>query len=243
MSESESGSASGRLAAAIRRSLNLPSFQRSAADLISRCDPGATVLDIGCGANSPLGKLCGSRTLVGIDSHGPALDAARRRGTHDEYLQADVLADFDRVLACRSERDVQLVVLSHVIEHLPKRRGFELLDRLEELTQRFVLVETPNGFLPQGAEQGNEAQRHRSGWFAHDFEGLGYEVCGTGGLKWWHGYQGEPRFKARGAPTLEALIVRALPAASHPRIAFLLTAWKDVRGMGPSAAGQATAST
>jgi hypothetical protein len=128
-------------------------------------------------------------------------------------------------------QSIQLVVLMHVIEHVPKRIGFDLLELAESLTQRFVLVETPNRFLPQGAEYGNPAQHHLSGWYPHDFVGSGYEVKGTAGTRHLRGYAGRPRFGGPGGQSLDFVLARLLWIERFPSSAYSIAAWKDVRGV------------
>jgi SAM-dependent methyltransferase len=133
-----------------------------------------TGLDIGCNENSPLTSLRGTGfRSTGLDAYLPALEVARWKGLHDEYLCCDV-----RQLPDDCAFDV--VVASHVIEHLTRDDGFELLRKIEKLARRLIYIETPLGFVEQGALNGNPFQRHLSGWFPMDFESRGYTVFGLG---------------------------------------------------------------
>jgi hypothetical protein len=211
--------------------LRIPRIGQFARRLASMCDQDAVVLDLGCGERSPIGEAVGGLRTIGIDGDADALQRARQRGTHADYIKANLLLDFSEVKTAVANENVQLVVLAHVVEHLPKEGGFELLTRAEQLSGRFVLIETPNGFLPQGPEYGSELQRHLSGWFPHDFEGLGYEVHGTAGTKYLRGYAGSPRVSRRGGQSLDFLLARMLWIERFPRHAFSLLAWKDMRGI------------
>ena len=215
----------------VERAVRLPRLSRYARALVDRCDPEALVVDLGCGDRSPVRSFIGGRALVGVDSQSFVLERARRSGTHDEFVQADLLDALNAVEQTLAGREVQLVCLLHVIEHLPKRVGFEVLERAEALTSRFVLVDTPNRFLPQGPEYGNAHQRHLSGWFDHDFIGLGYDVHGTAGTRYLRGYAGEPRIPVRGGESVDFVLARALWIERFPRHAYNLTAYKDVRGV------------
>ncbi len=131
-----------------------------------------TVLDVGCGANSPVTRLkTGYR--VGLDVFLPYLLEARRRGTHDDFVLADAnhLPLKDRSLDC--------VVALDVVEHLEKQRGYELIAELERVAKRRVVVTTPNGFIPTPDAE-IPWQEHRSGWIPDEFRRLGYRVCGFG---------------------------------------------------------------
>ena len=150
-----------------------PAPKRLLQELIAR-DGLATGLDVGCGPGSPLTALRGPHfRSTGIDSYAGALEAAREREVHDEYLQADFLGH-------RFEQQFDVVVLSHVIEHFPRDLGMEVLRKAEQLARRIVYVETPHGFLEQVPEDDNPGQRHLSGWFPHDFESRAYTVFGSG---------------------------------------------------------------
>lgn len=192
-------------------------------------------LDIGCGIASPLSRFRPALRTVGLDAHTVA--DAQAAGAHDHYIAADIL-DMpvervqDELQARFGRRTADLVSLFGVIEHLPKRAGIELLDRIEQLGSRWVVIDTPNGFVPQGPEYGNPFQRHLSGWFAHDFEGRGYTVRGSLGTRWLRGYMGEPRIRFPGARLFDNIVLaRLLMTRRFPGHAFNICAVKDLRGV------------
>jgi SAM-dependent methyltransferase len=227
VASSGAGSFSDRLARVLRN----PTAHRYTQKVV---DEGgcAVALDIGCGSGSLLSVHRPRLRTIGVDVFEPVVAEAQTRGTHDEVLLADVMeSDRETLLAPNGGRPVDLVTLYHVIEHIPKRRGYELLERCEELTRKFVVVATPNGFLPQGPEYGNESQRHLSGWFSHDFEGLGYDVFGSDGTKYLRGYAGMPRLRFRGWTATDVFLAWLLNTRRHPKHAFSLVAIKDVRGV------------
>lgn len=148
-----------------------------------------SALDVGAGTVSVLSELRGELRSTAVDAFAPSIETARSAGLHDEYVVGDMLehdfggATFDAVVA------------NEVIEHMEKWQGWALLKRMEQLASKVVIITTPNGFQPQAAEYGNPWQRHRSGWFTHDFRGLGYEVEGIFGPKVLRGYAGRPRWR------------------------------------------------
>jgi SAM-dependent methyltransferase len=189
-------------------------------------------LDVGCGGYSHLNAFRPRITTVGIDAFPEAIELSKARDTHDRYIVADILReDLIDLLDEFGGAKFDLVTLYDVIEHLPKKLGYELLDRCEQLTSKYLLLQTPNGFLEQGPEFGNEHQRHLSGWFAHDFEGLGYKVYGTTGTKYLRGYAAGPKYKLPGILCFDTILGRLLRIQKHHRHAFNLIAIKDVRGV------------
>jgi hypothetical protein len=136
-----------------------------------------TGLDVGCGESSPLTPLRknGFRS-IGLDASPERLENARRRSEHDEYYCADILT-----FPLDSLPPVDVVVMSHVIEHLSREDGLRLLQVAERFARRLIYVETPRGFMEQlDCLQGDLLQEHRSGWFPWDFEARGYMVFGSG---------------------------------------------------------------
>ncbi len=198
-------------------------------------DPECKVAaDIGCGSFSPLSDFKSKLTTIGIDVDARTIEVAREANAHSCYIVADVLQDsLDEILSAHTcpGQKFDLVTLFGVIEHFPKRIGYELLEKCEQLTSKYILLETPNGFVEQGPEYGNEFQRHLSGWFPHDFEGLGYKVYGATGTKYLRGYAAQHKYKFKGAALCDLLLSNLLRIKSNPRHAFNLIAVKDVRGV------------
>ena len=215
----------------IERALPTPTVADHLADLADR-DDCRLALDLGCGTRSALAAHRPKLHTVGLDAFQEVLDEARALGVHDDYVLADVLAfEVDEILEKTGGRRFDLVYMSHVIEHLPKHEGHALLRRCEELTDKFIVIETPNGFVEQGPEYGNPYQRHLSGWFPHEFEGYAYSVYGSFGTRHIRDYGGYPRRQIPGWYTADVLLSALLRIRSHPRHAFNLVAVKDVRGV------------
>lgn len=198
--------------------------------------PGVQLaLDIGCGVTSLLTQFRPRLLTTGLDVF--TIDAAARGNAHDHYVSADItdipVEQVMEGLQARFGRPrVDIVTLFGVIEHLPRPTGLEILEKVERLSDRFLLVETPNGFVPQGPEYGNPYQRHLSGWFPHDFEAFGYRVHGSLGTKYLRGYMGEPRTRFPGARLLDNVVLaRLLMTHRFPQHAFSITAIKDLQGV------------
>jgi Methyltransferase domain len=191
-----------------------------------------TALDIGCGNLSAVSQFRPRLRTAGLDAAESALELSRSLRQHDDYILADIAKmNVDEVFAKTGGRRFDLVLMCDLIEHLSKRNGLELLEKCERLSSKYIIVATPNGFLEQGPEHGNEYQRHLSGWFRHDFEGLGYTVRGTMGTKFLRGYAALPKYNFPGSLKLDWVLAWLIRAERHPRHAFSLIAVKDVRGV------------
>jgi hypothetical protein len=173
-------------------------------------------LDIGCGEHSLLTPLRAyGFHSTGLDIWPDMIEEARLHNRHDDYILGDVrTAAFDRKF--------DVVVLNHVIEHLPRDEGMGLLRRLETISTKMLVIGTPNGFLEQTAYDGNPFQRHLSGWFPGDFESRGYTVFGSG-LRCLRGPEGRSRWLPRTCVrTIDRLLAWYL--LRRPRASFSILA-------------------
>ncbi len=142
-----------------------------------------SVLDVGCGSNSPLAKVRKHFYSVGVDIHKPSIAMSKKNKIHDEYKIGDVFM-IDKLF---QGKKFDTVVALDLIEHLPKQKGRELLAKMTKLAKKKVILLTPNGFVQQTPYDGNEFQRHVSGWDVDDFRKRGFRVYGMRGLKWLRG--------------------------------------------------------
>lgn len=175
-----------------------------------------TVLDLGCGFNSPL-QYCRHLHSLGVDIFEHYIDISRSRGIHSEYLKADISqVDFDH-------GSFDVVLCAQVIEHFSRADGLALLERMEPWARKKVIITTPNGYLAKDKRDGNEQQEHLSGWTPEDFTGRGYRVRGMSGLKAIRADRGATLFWRR------AFDVTSKFTYFYPAIAFQLLAVKDLR--------------
>lgn len=146
-------------------------------EIVNDCQ---TLLDVGCGASSPIQKFTRKlRHTVGVDCFPEALAKSQSLGIHRQYVLADVLS-LDKNFASRS---FDCVVALDLIEHLPKADGLRLITAMEKIAVKKIIIFTPNGFLPQGVYDGNPNQVHLSGWTADEIKKLGFRVMGINGWK------------------------------------------------------------
>jgi hypothetical protein len=191
--------------------------------VVGHCD---TMLDVGCGVSSPVQQFARKlKHTVGFDAHQPAIDAARAAGIHHDYVCADV-RELDRHFAPRS---FDCVVALDLIEHLEKADGLQLLDSIERIARKRVIVFTPNGFVPQGAYGGNDFQIHRSGWTPDEMRARGYRVRGYNGWKPLRGELSDIKWKPYGFFFRLSNATQKL-VQEHPEHAFQIVCIKDVAG-------------
>lgn len=142
-----------------------------------------SVLDVGCGSNSPIAKVKKHFYSVGVDMFAPSIEKSRKAGIHDAYKRGNVLA-IDRMFGSKK---FDAVIALDLIEHLEKKQGYDLIKKMSTLAKKKIIIMTPNGFYKQDPYEGNTYQIHKSGWTVDDFIKLGFTVRGIRGIKWLRG--------------------------------------------------------
>jgi len=192
----------------------------------------STVLDLGCGPNSPLGALTHLSKRVGVEPFGPYLQSARNLGTHDEFHQK-LITELDFEV-----RSFDAVIMIDVIEHMTEEDGLTALRLAEKWARKKVIINSPNGYIPQKSLDGNPLQEHKSGWSYSRMKDLGFVSRGLAGPKWLrHEVEAETmgddlltsiRFRPKIVWFIIATLLQPL-VYRFPRFAFSLMSIMDVR--------------
>jgi len=138
-----------------------------------------TLLDVGCGSNSPVQTFNKNLYCVGVDAFQPSIDRSIAKGIHNEYIKLDVM----QIQNHFGSQSFDAVAALDLIEHLTKVDGNKLLDMLDQIAVKKIFIYTPNGFLEQGDRESNPWQVHLSGWTTEEFISRGYKVLGVNGIK------------------------------------------------------------
>ena len=150
-----------------------------------------TVLDVGCGSHSMLGKVRGKFNSTGIDIFKGCIADSRKEKNHDKYI----LGDIRNLSKYFKNKSFDVVVSVDVIEHLTKKEALSMIRSMEKIAKKRIVIMTPNGFYPQSTLFGNPHQVHKSGWYVADLENLGYKTYGLRGLKYIRGIHATIRYK------------------------------------------------
>lgn len=183
-----------------------------------------SVLDLGCGSCSPLAKVKKNFYSQGLDSHGPSIEKSRRAKIHDKYKKSDVR----KVDKFYQPKSFDAVLALDLIEHLTKKEALDLIDKMERIAKKKVILFTPQGFLKQDASGENPSQVHQSGWSIKELKKLGYQCWGMRGLKFirgeWATIKYKPWFFWGMLSVLSQFFVYYFP-----RFAFQLLAVKELK--------------
>jgi len=136
-----------------------------------------SVLDLGCGPNSPIQHVQNIKYSVGVEIFEPYLKAATNKKIHTKYIQKDIMqVDFE-------PKSFDAVIMVEVLEHLTPKDGHELLKKAEYWAKKKIIVTSPNGFINQKEVDRNPYQKHLSGWDYKKMHSLGFTSRGLAGLK------------------------------------------------------------
>lgn len=137
-----------------------------------------SVLDLGCGPSSPLQYCENINYSVGVETFKSYLDELKKRKIHTEYIEKRVEeVDFP-------QKHFDAVIMIEVLEHLPEKNGYAMLEKAEKWAKKKIIVSTPNGYLPQKALDNNPFQKHLSGWSIETMKRRGFRCRGLSGFKW-----------------------------------------------------------
>lgn len=145
-----------------------------------------SVLDVGCGENSPLARVSKNFYSVGIDVFEPSITKSKKAKIHDDYKVGNIL----KLETFFKPKSFDAVVALDVIEHFKKKDALKLIDSMDRIAKKKVLIVTPYGFTQQSAYDGNPYQEHKSGWNVSDFKKMGYKIRGMRGFRFIRGGEG-----------------------------------------------------
>lgn len=179
----------------------------------------STVLDLGCGKNSLI-QYCKVSFSVGVDLFEPYLKESKIKKIHNEYIKKDVREiEFEK-------GSFDAVIALDVLEHLKKKDGYKLINKMENIAKKKVILFTPNGFVEQNKVDKNPLQEHKSGWTTTDLEKLGFKVYGIHGWKNLRTSEASVKYKPTFFWERFAIITQKI-TYHYPKIAFHLLAVKD----------------
>lgn len=137
----------------------------------------ASVLDLGCGDDSPIKNCKNIKYSIGVEIHKPYIKTSKNRKIHTSYINA-LVEDVDF-----KPKSFDAVVMLEVLEHLPEKTGKKLMRKMERWAKKKIIISTPNGFIDQAAYDANPHQKHVSGWTYERMKKMGYRCFGLAGLK------------------------------------------------------------
>ncbi len=147
-----------------------------------------SVLEVGSGIHSPIGKVPRKFFLEGID----LLPIPKKdQWIHDAYKRGNIMY----LRKYYKKRSFDAAIALDVIEHLTKEAGFRLLDDLEWIARKKIIILTPEGFHHQGEVERNSYMMHHSGWKSEEFRKSGYITHGMHGFKILRGEEAGIKFK------------------------------------------------
>lgn len=185
-----------------------------------------SVLDIGCGPSMTMRHL-GVPHPVGAEGYAPSVEKARANNTHDEL----VLCNVTDLSSHFKPGQFDACVALDVIEHLKKPDGLKLMEDMERIAKKRVVLFTPSGFLPQGHTDSDDLQVHLSGWEPAEMEKYGYEVIGLLGPKKWRGEYHVLKKKPAAFWGLMSLAAQCTWSKSHPEDAAAILCVKKLSGV------------
>lgn len=146
-----------------------------------------SILDIGCGQGFPM-KMIKNRMRVkksiGVDLFKPYIEIGKKLKIHNKYIISDV-----RKIKF-SNKSFDVVLALQILEHLNKVDAWKMLEKLEKIARKQIIIATPIGKMYHPPVDDNKLQLHKSAFYPEEFEKRGYntirfgrkEILGENGL-------------------------------------------------------------
>lgn len=158
----------------INKVINIEELSKSLSRAYGSFD---SILDIGCGIR-PFSWV-DSKHITCVEPFDPYRNILISTFGNESLVA--LKGDFLSVTEIVDAQQFDAVTLIDVIEHLPKNDGYEGIRKIIESGVKLFFVFTPDGFMPQHAEEidawglnSGSQQEHLSGWTVEDFDGLGF---------------------------------------------------------------------
>jgi len=183
-----------------------------------------TLLDVGCGNNSVVQffkkKL---NKTTGIDIYELSIKKSKQKNIHQKYVVGDIL----NINKYFKNKSFDCVLNIDVLEHLEKEEAINLIKRMENISKKIVILQTPNGFVKQNSIKGNKYQIHKCNFKKNELKKMGYTVIGMDGPKIFRGEQASIKYR----PKLFFTIITNLLTPIFfflPQYSFSLLAYKKI---------------
>lgn len=131
------------------------------------------VIDFGCGL-MPITRKLKCKKLIGIEVYEPNIEKLRIELAclSNVYIwQFDLAGPF---LGKMRNNSTDIALAIDVVEHFPPKDSKRLINEMERIGRKRIVIFTPIGYVPQEREENRKHQRHRCGYFPEELEALGY---------------------------------------------------------------------
>ena len=135
-----------------------------------------SLLDIGCGRG--VYKVFRKFDSIGIDIFPENIRLAKENGNYKEVIEADINNIEYK------ENSFDAIVCIDVIEHIDKASGEKLLEKIERIAKKIVIVNTAWGYQKIPKRNDNVYLNHLCGWWPNEFEERGYKIYPFKALRW-----------------------------------------------------------
>lgn len=136
-----------------------------------------TVLDVACGISFKSQYIRNVNIRVGIDIYRPYLENIEIERNVPYVLINEDIRNIENIFLPKS---FDMVLLLDIIEHIDKDEAIELIKKCENIAKVAVVIETPNGYIPQNIDilgyGGHEFQTHKCGWDISELNEMGYST-------------------------------------------------------------------
>lgn len=182
-----------------------------------------SILDLGCGANSPILQIGLGNKAHAVDIFRPYVEMHNARHAYRRCTQDNILdMPFE-------DKAYDAVVICDVLEHLPREKVLsrDLFTQMERCARKKVIIFVPNGFIENDLVDGDPYQAHMSAWEPDDYTSRGYRVKGATGLRYLFGKASRPKYRPYGLCAIIGMLTQPY-VYNRPHLAWHSYAVKEL---------------
>jgi len=130
------------------------------------------ILDLGCGKGDPMLFINRDKKYytVGVDVYPQYINICKKKKSHDKLINSDITKlDYPQNL-------YDIVLGIRILEHFTQEDGAKLLDQMEKMARKQVIIVTPVEKFEQSKYDGNGYQEHKFIWKPSELRNRGYKV-------------------------------------------------------------------
>lgn len=183
-----------------------------------------TILEIGCGSNSPILQIGLGKKTDTFDVWMPYIEKHNKKSDYRNCWQQDVF-DYNIPL-----NKYDAIVMCDVLEHLDSDKVIYsgLFGKFDQIAKKKIILFTPNGFIENNLVDDDPYQAHLSAWEPRDYQERGYTVKGATGLRWLLGVGSLPKYHPYSIVSIIAMLSQRI-IYNHPTWAWHSYAVKEIK--------------
>ncbi len=178
----------------------------------------SSVLDLGCGYDSPI-QSCTVPISVGVDFSDSNLEESAKRRIHDQYIKSRIeLINF-------KPGSFDAVISIYTLDNLTEDERYKLVNKMERWAKKKIIIVTANRNSKERAQYKDDKK-----WGIEELERMGFKIYGIYGWRRLWRDMGVADYVSLPLPQKIIIDLTQKITYRHPKYALHLYAVKELEG-------------